>query len=117
MFKRRTVILTLILSALTGMLSLIPYNLTQNGYEINGGFLVVGWMMLIISILAFAYSFLSVIGSMMMLALMSFPSGINLLAKANNPYTIVAWKEANQEYELISRQNRDNLNWRDSNAI
>ena len=106
MFRRRTVILTLMLSALTGMLSLIPYNLSQNGYEISGGILVIGWMMLIISILALMYSFLSVVGSIMMSILMSYPGGIDLLLRARNPYKIVAWKEANEKYEQISRQYR-----------
>jgi len=110
MFKRRTIVLMLILSVLTGMFSLIPYNLSQNGFEVSGGILLVGWMMLIISILALMYSFLSVVGSIMMSILMSYPGGIDLLRKARNPYKIVAWKEANEKYAQIARQYRDNLN-------
>lgn len=108
MIKRRTVLLTLILSGITGMLSTIPYNLSQNGYEISGGILRVGWMMLTISILVLVYCFLSVVGSIMMSILMSYPRGINLLMRARNPYKMVAWKEANEQYAHITHRYRDN---------
>ncbi len=106
MLKRQTVIQTLFLSIMFGMLSLVPYQLNQNGYAVNGALVAVGWMTLTLSVLALVYSFLSVVASMMMLTLLSNPGGVELLIKARNPYRIVAWKEACESYEEIAQRHR-----------
>ena len=94
MLKRRTVFQMLFLSIVFGILSLLPYQLEKNGYAVNSVLMAVGWMTLTLSVLALMYSFLAVVASMMMLALLSIPGGVELLIKAHNPYRIVAWKEA-----------------------
>ena len=106
MLKRRTVIQTLFLSIVFGMLSLVPYQLEQNGYAVNSALVAVGWVTLTLSVLAFMYSFLSVVASMMMLAALSIRGGVEMLIKADNPYRIVAWKEACESYEEIARRHR-----------
>jgi len=117
MLKRRTVIQTLFLSIVFGMLSLLPYQLEQNGCAINSALVAVGWVTLTLSGLALIYSFLSVVASMMMLALMSIPRGVELLIRARNPYRIVAWKEACEGYEEIAQQHRQNSNVGNNNDI
>jgi hypothetical protein len=117
MLKRRTVIQMLLLSIVFGMLSLVPYELTRSGYAVNSALVALGWMTLTLSVLAFAYSFLSVVASMMMWALISIPGGVELLVKARNPYRIVAWKEACESYEEIAQQHRQNSNVGNNNDI
>jgi hypothetical protein len=92
------------------MLSLVPYQLEQNGYAVNSALMTVSWMTLTLSVLALMYSFLSVVASMMMTALMSFPGGVELLIKARNPYRIIAWKEACESYKEIVQRHRQNSN-------
>jgi hypothetical protein len=106
MLKRRTVIQLLFLSIVFGLLSLVPYQLQQNGYAVHRALMAVGWVTLTLSVLALMYSFLSVVASMMMMALMSIPGGFELLVKAHNPYRIVAWKEACESYEEIAQRHR-----------
>lgn len=96
----------LFLSIVFGMLSLVPYQLEQNGYAVNSALVVVGWMTLTLSVLALMYSFLSVVASLKMLALISIPGGVELLIKARNPYRIVAWKEACESYKEIVQFHR-----------
>jgi hypothetical protein len=96
----------LFLSIVFGMLSLVPYQLEQNGYAVNSALMAVGWVTLALSILAFMYSYMSVVASMMMWAAISTPGGVELLIKARNPYRIVAWKEACESYEEIARRHR-----------
>ncbi len=117
MFKRRTVILTLFLSLVVGILSLLPYQLTQNGYAVNSALVTLGWVTLALSILAFAYSYLSVMASMMMWALNSIPGGVELLIKAGNPYRIVAWKEACESYKEIAQRHRQSSDVGNNNDI
>jgi len=117
MLKRRTVIQALFLSIVFGMLSLVPYQLEQNGYAVNSALMAVGWMTLTLSVLALMYSFLSVVASMMMLALISIPGGVELLLKARNPYKIVAWKEACESYEEIAQLHRQSSNVGNNNDI
>jgi hypothetical protein len=117
MLKKRTVIQILFLSIVFGMLSLVPYQLEQNGYAVHSALMTVGWVTLILSILALMYSFLSVVASMMMLALLSLPGGFELLVKARNPYRIVAWKEACESYEEIAQLHRQSSNVGNNNDI
>ena len=117
MLKRRTVIQTLFLSIVFGMLSLVPYQLKQNGYAVNSALVAVGWMTFTLSVLALMYSFLSVVASMMMWALISIPGGVELLIKARNPYRIVAWKEACESYEEIAQLHRKTLSEGNNNDI
>jgi hypothetical protein len=55
------------------MLSLVPYQLEQNGYAVSSALVAVGWMTLTLSVLALMHSFLSAVASMMMLAAVSIP--------------------------------------------
>ncbi|MDO8352880.1 MAG: hypothetical protein Q7T14_05415 [Aestuariivirga sp.] len=115
MLKRRTVIQTLFHSIVFGILSLVPYQLEQNGYAVNSALVAVGWITLTLSVLALMYSFLSVVASMMMLALLSIRGGVELLIKAGNPYRIVAWKEAFESYDEITQLHRKSLSGRNNN--
>jgi hypothetical protein len=117
MLKRRTVIQTLFLSIVFGILSLVPYQLEQNGYAVNSALVAVCWMTLTLSVLALMYSFLSVVASMMMLAAISIPGGVELLIRARKPFKLVAWKEACESYEKIAQLHRKNLSEGNNNDI
>ena len=117
MLKRRTVIQMLFLSIVFGMLSLVPYQLEQNGYAVSSALVAVGWMTLTLSVLALMYGFLSAVASMMMLAAVSIPGGVELLIKARNPFKFVAWKEACESYEEISRLHRKSIIEANNNDI
>jgi hypothetical protein len=108
-FKKRTIFLALIISILTGMLSLIPNELSRSGYEIHAALIALDWIVLAVSILVFLYCFMSVLGSTILWIITSNPDAGNLAFRANNPFSFFAWKEARERHEKFVQKYLDRL--------